>query len=225
MSLSRRLTVPLVLALVAGALALAAPTAGAAVDVYAPGSAPFGKTYGEWNAQWWTTMGQTVEGPGHPFADGAVKCNGVKGDDGRAVLLAGTTGGSATRSCKIASTKAVLIPLVNFFCSSTEAPEQELRDCASFLASTVTTLEATVDGEAIPNLGSYLAPSPLFTFTAVANNTLGIEPPATEPAVADGYYVMLKPLPRGTHTLVFGGTSTAFGGFSTRATYNLTVVK
>ena len=198
-------------------LLVAAP---ASADVFAPGSTPFGKTYGEWNAAWWTTMGQTVQGPGHPFASGEVKCSGV--NDGRVVFLAGTTGGTATRSCKIPSSKAVLLPLVNVFCSDSLATEQQLRDCAAAFADTVASLEASVDGTPIPDLFSYRAPSPLFTFTAVANNTLGIDP-GSAPAVADGYYVILMPLPRGTHTLRFGGTTS--DGFSTLATYTLTVVK
>ena len=199
-------------------LALAAP---ASADVFAPDSTPFGKTYGEWNAQWWTTMGQTPAGKGHPFATGEVKCSGV--NDGRVVFLAGTTGGSATRSCKVPSSKALLLPLLNFVCfSDGDDTEPELRDCAAGPIPFVTNLEAKVDGTDVPDLFSFRAPSPLFTFTAIAGNTLGFDP-VSQPAVADGYYVMLKPLSRGTHTLVFGG-DTSFG-FSAHATYTLTVVK
>jgi hypothetical protein len=193
---------------------LAAP---ASADTYAPGTSPFGKTYGEWNAQWWSTMGQNLL---DPFASGEVKCSGV--NDGRVVFLAGTFGGSATRSCKIPSSKAILFPLINAFCSDAAASEADLRACAAGFADSANSLQASVDGAAIPNLFSYRAPSPLFTFTTVAGNALGY-PVVSEPAVADGFYVMVKPLARGPHTVTFGGSTAS--GFSTLATYNLTVVK
>jgi hypothetical protein len=42
------------------------------------------------------------------------------------------------------------------------------------------------------------------------------------PAVADGFYLMLQPLSRGTHVVNFGGT--AFGS-TLDVTYNLTVTR
>jgi hypothetical protein len=210
-------------ALLAMLLTLLVAAPARAVDVFAPGSTPFGKTYGEWNAQWWTTMGQTLAGPGHPFATGQVKCSGT--NDGRVIFLAGTTGGAATRSCKIPSSKAVLLPVVNFIASNLpELTDQELLDLAASVTDTTTNLQASVDGTAIPNLTAFRAPSPLFSFTLVANNTFGFPPEGPGRAAADGFYVMLKPLPRGAHTIVFGGDTGAFN-FSTLATYNLTVVK
>jgi hypothetical protein len=61
----------------------------------------------------------------------------------------------------------------------------------------------------------------------VSDNPFGV--PATppgqlSPAVADGYWIMLPPLPTGTHTIKFGGAAPAFG-FSTAASYTITVVR
>jgi hypothetical protein len=42
------------------------------------------------------------------------------------------------------------------------------------------------------------------------------------PSVDDGYYVMIKPLAPGSHTLHFHGTVAAFG-FALDITYHLTV--
>jgi hypothetical protein len=66
----------------------------------------------------------------------------------------------------------------------------------------------------------------------VSNNVLeasGIVAPAgsTSPSVSDGYFVMLKPLSVGQHTIHFGGTAdlTPLGGplFIQDITYNITV--
>ena len=43
------------------------------------------------------------------------------------------------------------------------------------------------------------------------------------PAAANGYYVMLKPLPRGWHTITFGGSGFLNGDFSIDVTYHLRV--
>src|SRR6202022_1643583 len=69
------------------------------------------------------------------------------------------------------------------------------------------TLEATVDGRTLQNLEEYRAHSnpPPFTYTAVSGNLFGL-PPGSGKSVADGFWIMLRPLSPGKHTLHFAAT-------------------
>jgi hypothetical protein len=99
-----------------------------------------------------------------------------------------------------------------------------------------TNLSFMIDGQPVQNIEHYRAQSALFTWGPLPSNNIFGDPvnfPAglTSPSVADGYYVLLNPLPAGPHTLHFTGgivTSVANGDPSDfeselDITYNLTV--
>ena len=107
---------------------------------------------------------------------------------------------------------AILFPVINGECSQAEgdgSTDAELRACAAKLADTFTNLHAKLDGKPLKRLKRFRFASPLFTFSPVAGNPIGIPPATNSPSVADGYWVMLKKLKKGTHTLSFGGDVTA----------------
>ena len=178
-----------------------------------PGVAPvnssaYGHSYGGWSAEWWKWF-LSIPTPDHPGIGG--DCG--EGQSGQVFFLAADfTGGGL--SCTIPAGKAILLAMVNVECSTVEAPpffgadEEELRACAKCFADqiVVSSLEASLDGEALGDLGSYRAASPLFSFDYPADNIFGIPGgPATGDSVSDGYWLLLNPLPAGNHTLTFGG--------------------
>jgi hypothetical protein len=211
-------------AVVAVALVAAAPARAAGAEVYPPGAKPFGKTYGQWSAAWWRQAVRQTGAPGTPFAAGRVDCSAM--GTRNVVFLVGTTSPPAVeRSCRIATDTAILFPLINAECSEAEgdgSTKAELRACAAALADELTNLRAKVDGKALDGLSRFRFKSPLFTFSPVAGNVFGIPAATSSPSVADGYWVMLKELRKGTHTVSFGGEAPAFD-FSTRTTYELIV--
>jgi hypothetical protein len=99
---------------------------------------------------------------------------------------------------------------------------------ARAFADDFTNLTLTIDGVSVPNLTKFRVASNVFTFTMAQNNPFGVAPvpPAPLPemtrSAADGYWVLIRPLPVGTHTITFGGEYPP-GDFSTQATYRLTV--
>jgi len=125
--------------------------------------------------------------------------------------------------------KSLFFPILNTECSTYEGngtTEGELLGCATGAVDAGTGLECDVDGTSLVNLGDYRAHSGLFTWGPLpADNLfdgLGFPTPAgtTSPSVQD-YYIMLAPLPAGTHTVHFTG---AYAGFSTLdIVYHLTV--
>jgi hypothetical protein len=66
--------------------------------------------------------------------------------------------------------------------------------------------------------------SPFFSFTTPPNNILGSSG-GPGMSVSDGYWLMLRRLSPGKHTIKFGGgfVSGVGAGFSENVTYNITV--
>ncbi|MEF8728747.1 MAG: PEP-CTERM sorting domain-containing protein [Accumulibacter sp.] len=219
-----RLSARSVKALVIGttlAATLVSPAADAAVTALAPNSTVAGKTIGEWSAAWWQWA--FSRGPvDNPFTDGS-QAAADNGQAGPVYFLAGTPGGTATRSFNVPADKYLLVPLINAECSDLEGngnDDAALRACASGLIDLVDGLTASgivFSGTAF----DYRESSPgTFSFTAVPGNAFGVGPGAASMAVADGYYMMLAPVGPGRQTIEYGGKVSAFG-FETLVTLNL----
>jgi hypothetical protein len=77
----------------------------------------------------------------------------------------------------------------------------------------VTALHASIDGRQVSDLFDHREKAPVFSYTYQLTDNMaailgyaGVD--ATGPifpAVADGYYLMLRPLPPGQHVINFGG--------------------
>lgn len=208
-----------------------------------------GLTYGQLSEQWWQrAMALT--------ADQFGTC--ANEPSGQVFFLGESTGGTASSSCTVPAGKFIMFPVFNAEWSQAEAAAQfqltgsicfingvngkpitgtdfkALSDCAKTqvfkgLPPAGGTLEADVDGQTLPNLTDFRAPSPppLFTFTTVAGNPFGLCPalgdcPLTTMAASDGFWIILNPLSAGVHTLHFNA-NVPFFPFTSDVTYTLTV--
>lgn len=142
------------------------------------------------------------------------------------------------RSCTIPGHKALLVQTAAFLndypCPDPAfhpAPGQSLYDfllegAASFI-DTVYLLEVTIDGVPQPDMLRYRFTSDdLFQVRGDASLETVLDGCITggpQPAVADGYLFMVKPLAPGTHTLVWHVKDTFGGTGDTTLTYHLTV--
>jgi hypothetical protein len=201
------------------------------VTLFPPDAEPYGLTYGEWTAKWWQ-WAYSMQEADSPFVDDTGE-NCANNQGGPVWFLAGTFGGAVTRECTIPSDKAILTAIINVECDSATDPafdtESELRSCAKADQDTVITKEITIDGVNIGNLDSYRFQSQLFNLTYPQNNIAGIAP-QTAKAVSDGFWVMLEPLPLGSHEIHFKAalgdlTTTGTTNFAVDVTYLLTVVE
>lgn len=200
---------------------------------------PFGMTYGGWAAEWWKWAYSLPmatfpsDGPNEVLAD----CSA--GQSGHVWFLAGaftTTPlgddvlGEANRTCiePVPPGTALFVPLVNAECSTFAGDgntEEALRACANDLIDQVTELFIEIDGVPLNDLFDFRAESPLFVWGPVPEGgILKVPAGTTSESVAAGYHVMIPPLPRGDHTIHFGGVAD-FGDFKflVDVTYNLTV--
>jgi hypothetical protein len=195
--------------------------------VYPPGSKPYGFSFEDWSAKWWQWKFSTEKNS--PVKDlTGEKCN--SGQSGPVWILAGTAGGVAERKCDIPQGKGILFPILNGNCDVITNPTfktpEDLKKCA--WAWKHVSIEASLDGQEIPDLDKYFVYSPLYNFTTAENNDLSLPPGTHDQAVSAGYYIMLKPLPAGEHDLHFRGANTDFTvsngvNFFTEVTYHLTI--
>ena len=173
-----------------------------------PESLPYGKTYAEWSAEFWK-WGLEYPVAGHPFLDDPSFDFSAR-QSGQVWFWAAPDG-PLERIVTMPEGKAIFLTLRDVECSSLEAPpffgatEQEQRDCAKFFADHIVDLFCIIDGKPVKNLEAYRVSSPQFQFTAPSPWIFG-DTGGAGTAVADGYYLMLAPLSKGTHTIHYGGT-------------------
>lgn len=158
--------------------------------VIPPHAHAFGKTYGQWSAEWWKWH-LHLPATGHPAysLDGA---NCGAGQKGKVWFLIGafTTefpqnafNTIVRESCVVPTGKAIFFPIINVECSTIEADPYHLvltgdnydnrDDCAAkFVKGTagdgteavVKDLTVSIDGKSLKNLYAYRAKSPVFGF-------------------------------------------------------------
>jgi len=203
-----------------------APTASAATQQQnVIGVQTFGATYGEWSARWWQWL-LSIPAAVNPNLDTTGE-NCAQGQQDDVWFLAGTFGGTATRTCTIPAGKPIFFPLINNLAFKPSGRETllDLRRLAGGLIDDVTVLQATIDGEAVQNLFGFRVRAPSFTVIAPPR---GLVPPGqlsvpgnTDPIVSDGYWLLLSPLPAGQHVIHFHAETS--GGFVVDVTYHLTI--
>ena len=219
------------------ALCLSAATATAAAASAGPRvSRPVGRLYDDLSVAWWKyVLAQPAST--NPLVDetGANCANGQSGD---VFFLVGVNGsGSATRDeCVVPRRRFLFFPLLNAFDVHTpgdglDTPELVLSDFLTFNFR-ADSLRASVDGVPVGDLDPATTPygtcaAPLagcagpFSLDIPGDNFFGIDAGTYAPAVAAGYYLLLRPLRRGTHTITFGGEGN-FGKEPTPSSQDIT---
>jgi hypothetical protein len=185
-----------------------------------PHAKPYGQSYGEWSAAWWQ-WALSAPASVNPLID-STGANCAEGQDAKVWYLAGTAGGgTATRSCTIPTGTALFFPIVNTF-SAAEGTVEEMRAVTAAFIDSIAAMSVSIDGQSVENPVSYRAMSPVFSLTLPANNIFGVPEGTYEPAVSDGFWLLLAPLPPGEHVIHFSAASSD-GSFSLDVTYILTV--
>jgi hypothetical protein len=212
--------------------------------VLPPQAHPHGRTYGEWAAAWWQYVLSVPSGQNPLFDETGANC--AVSQTGHVFFLVGIfneTGTAVRTECVIPTGVMLFFPIVNTICTNEPepfVPAEQLGPCAAGPVETATDLAVEIDGVPVENLESFRAQSPLFALTLPEDNLLGgdagtchfdetLETCVPYLAVADGFYLMLPPLPPGEHTIHIHGTLGPFvpgdPGFTLDITYDpLTVV-
>jgi hypothetical protein len=206
-------------------------------------STPHGKTYSQWSAAWWQWALQT-EASINPLLD---KGSCRSGQSGNVWFLGGTLGGdnqAITRECTIPPNKSLYFPLINYFYGAflNDPPEQRTVEYvrASVACQPATQLKVEIDGVAVANPAQYFVKSPVFKVKLPVDNVFGLKEGVgpnqalkliLSPSVDQGYYLFLKPLKPGRHTIRWEATiacpseanAATFNEFKQNNTYHITV--
>ena len=202
------------------------------VKIFDRDSVVYGRTYSDWDAAWWQ-WADSIPTSKHPLFDNgdcSVEQTGPVWFLGRKFVAVGGTGtfDNVVRYCNVPAGKALYVAIYNAEDSlleestpgsQTPAPSPltqiaEFRAVTAFEMDGITDLAMQVDGENIRDIKErFRMQSPAFGFTFPADNffTAVGEGPFKAgtyfPAVDDGYYVMVGPLPLGHHTIHFHGAA------------------
>jgi hypothetical protein len=224
------------------ALLLGLATAGFAGNnpsVFTPGSTPFGKSYNQWVVAWWQwALG--VPAANNPWFDTTGAYAGVN-QKGDVWFLGSSPGNSIDRTLTIPADKGIFMPVYLWLfgsCAGDCDPSNPgvhcdvptLQASAAAAATSIQTMEVTLDGKSIVQLQNYRATSGGgFSATLPDNNVpeviFGLPTPAGtySPQVADGYYLMFKPLATGHHTITVHLVPNPAYGSEQFLSYHITV--
>src|SRR5262249_19729350 len=135
-------------------------------------------------------------------------------------FLAGNTGGATVRSVTVPAGKALFFPIANTFdvengiaigiaggkVFSIKNPLQTAQTTVSSIMATAYGLTCSVDGIPLPITSANLEQSNPFALQLPTDNILNVPRGVYSPAADSGYYVLLRPLSRGQHTIHFAGS-------------------
>lgn len=181
-----------------------------------------GISTGEWTARWWRwALTQSIA----PYLDPDGRFCDL-GQEGPVWFLAGTNGHfRPQRTCEIPKDKYLLVPVINMVYWQA-APGSAL-PCKELQA------HAAVNNEHLRSAVAMLDDKPLGDIRLLRVRSDGcfpMDPQAERPLLgaADGYWLMIKPLAPGRHTLVIGAnygddSDEAYGGMNQNFEYVLDV--
>lgn len=227
------------------------PGRGAAL-AYAPHARVRGESVAELSAEWWSRVFET---PVHA-ADGTTVTHPLMTSadttpfgsfDGVFFLYGSFFGGDVALTATVPTGTPIFVPVlpVEFSNYDTSDPDgslpgtysvAELRDLSAQAAEPALgpggSVYVRVDGAAVPDVAAHREVSPEFDYVLPPDNVdqfffgdpslVGQVPVA----VADGFYVLLKPLSPGVHTIEFGGATPggSLGPLGIDVTYTINVV-
>jgi hypothetical protein len=130
--------------------------------------------------------------------------------------------GKATVRCTFPAGSAIVFPAGANYCSpDAKTPVSKLRKTCDAGASQIASVALTVDGTPVTGLmADYRVLTPVFTATFPAKNGFGVKAGPSKLVVA-GWYVLLRPLAAGEHTLI--GTLKIKKGPTFVGTYRITI--
>jgi hypothetical protein len=204
---------------VIGLVMTASASADAGSRVVEPGQEFSDKSYSELASEWtnWLVAEPIATNPA--FDPDGRFCG--RNQRGKVWFLASTFEGVADRTCEVPADKAIFLSLGGVFVSFSPEFPAAGNSCSQMATNLEKvrcdvnngppvapgiSFEVTLDGEPIEDLFAFRAQSQPGGFTLRVSNPsfltdLGFASGNRSPAVADGYFLFLKPLKRGVHTL------------------------
>lgn len=202
----------------------ATPAASEEVTILGPDEEYAGVDRGEWDARSWQWSVSMPEAVSPSFDPTGERCG--YGQSGPVFYLPGNfTTEPNNQVCVVPEGTAIFVTLGGFGCSTVEPPpyfgrnEEELRACATAGADSITELQASINGQEIPDLENYRASTPLFTVNFPVDNFYAVQE-GVALSVAEGYSLIVAPPPPGEYEIE---VSTSFEGEAFASTITVVV--
>jgi hypothetical protein len=187
----------------------ASARSGGGGPVYPIGSTPLGIPMSEWVTRWaqWAFAFPDTESPILDANGRLLMKHQPEGEDGMFIISGGY---GVNRKIVISSKQSIMFPVLNGAWGYADAfkmnrkfdNDEQLMRIVREEIDTHSILEATLDGNPVP---FYRVDSGGMFYMYNADSTYFNGKAGLTRAFADGYYVFLKPLSKGTHTIFFHG--------------------
>jgi hypothetical protein len=197
--------------------ASAADTSPAAITIIDADEIVFDRSQVEWAESYLQWIAAFARGSSPSSDTTGAQCGAKQG--GEVWFLASSDGTQAiVRDCAVPAGKTLFVPLI----STTERSNSGEPNCGAMARQAagalahVSRLSMMIDGHPVGGLENHRQP----TGECFALDARQASRSATKAAVADGYYVMLQPLPPGPHTIA---VEAGIDGTALSTTYHLDV--
>jgi hypothetical protein len=184
---------------------------------------PYGMSRTIWTEKWWLWL-HSIPKPVNPANDTTGEQCARNQVEPNMWFLAGTFGKLVKRTCLVPSNRAILFPIINSVHLLSESlsfkSDSDLEAKVRNEANNVTEMNLTIDGLQLSDLKEYRIHTSAFDIIIPEDNIWGVKPGKTR-AAADGYWIFLRPLSHGRHTIEFFGKDLDL--FETGVTYELMV--
>ena len=186
------------------------PVAGSnSVNIFPPGSKPYGLTYAEHIKNFWKLV-LSIPADKNPTNDptGEKCANGQSNSNSSVFYLSGNGGGKSDRTCKIPSGKGLLIPVMVVEWSDKEVPNasvEELHKSAKKDQDSVNSLYLKIGDKEYKyeDLLKYRTHTDDFEVVFPDNGLFGVIEGGPSKVVADGFYIITEPLAKGSYPIHF----------------------
>lgn len=196
------------------------------ISIFPIDSKPYGKTYGEWSAEWWQWL-LSIPMPDNPLFDlSGIKAH-VNQTDPNVFFLCQTherLKSIPNRSVSVPAGISVFIPVINWISIRHVHGEtdQELFSTAKHRMDIVGNLEITINGITInKGLEMFRTQSPFFDVALPESNIID-ESYGSRRCIADGYWLFLKSLDSHTKLSSFGSCSSGVTKIGANYEINIT---
>jgi hypothetical protein len=188
---------------------LLAVTGSNSVNIFPPGSKPYGLTYADHQKNFWK-WSLAIPAKDNPVNDptGEKCATGQSNTNSSVFYLAFNNGGVSERTCKVPAGKGLLIPVMQVEKSDKELPGasvEELDKSAKKDQDSVNSLYLKIGDKeyTYEDLLKYRTHTDVFEVVFPDKGIFGVMKGGVSKAVADGFYIITEPLAKGTYPIHF----------------------
>jgi len=184
------------------------------VQIFSPEDKPYGLSYEEHIQNFWRWQ---ISIPGRPKSEHPMfDKTGAKWSKRQShpklpvIYLSGAGGRKVHRKCTIPPDKSILIPVMTMVATDSEYPNstKDLDDIAREDQDNVNDLSLNINGKeyTLADLNKFRNHTSNFEVIYPEGGIFGVSKAGRSKAVADGYYLLTKPLAPDRYTIRFKGT-------------------